>query len=690
MIVYFGDLFHTWTKGGIWTIPLNIGYVASYLKHYMKLEKNVDVEVKLFKDANKLMDAIDNRQPDVVALGFFVWNEKLNTHVFDYVKEKYPTILTVGGGPRFTNINANLEGAELFFKKVKNCDLFVVNQGEKGFYKVIKQYEELNRSIKDLTSKVIPGSLVNNKDKKSIGIKNCEHKTHLIGENIGALDDLNSIPSPYLTGMLDEFFEDRWMPLLETNRSCPYRCTFCAWGIGTTKLMKFDEERVIQEIDYISERCKHTPTMFIADANFGILERDAIFAKRMYENHLKHKFPMNVSVQWNKTRPDRILKVANEFKNIAAVGASMQSLNENVLESIKRKNLTFEQILSMQDSLKELGIEENAFTELIIGLPNETKKSHIMANKKLMDFGFEIQNYFLHLLPGTEMDDKEYRKKFFKKTFYRLFDNSYGIYRGKKIIECQETIGETTTMNHQEFKFFRFFHFLIQMMWGKKWYYYFLIFLQNKYSIHPVDFIEEVVNKFSFEKGKIREVYDAFMKDYTEAECFETEKGLIDFWSIEENFDRLKRGDYGKLNMLYTYKVILGYRNEFSDYLLKIAADFANKNKLNKDQFLYECSEVLKFQNCKVLNFNDNMTYNHEIYEDFKFDFIKWIENKFENLEVLDKAKSYRFFIPKSRLEVLEKQFKNNKSTNLNSKLRDMTVYASASQFLYDVEAVKY
>jgi hypothetical protein len=84
------------------------------------------------------------------------------------------------------------------------------------------------------------------------------------------------------------------------------------------------------------------------------------------------------------------------------------------------------------------------------------------------------------------------------------------------------------------------------------------------------------------------------------------------------------------------------------------------------------------------------MTYNHEIYEDFKFDFIKWIENKFENLEVLDKAKSYRFFIPKSRLEVLEKQFKNNKSTNLNSKLRDMTVYASASQFLYDVETVKY
>ena len=136
------------------------------------------------------------------------------------------------------------------------------------------------------------------------------------------------------------------------------------------------------------------------------------------EMHLKYKFPMNVAVQWNKTRPDRILKVAKEFKNIAAVGASMQSLNEDVLSAIKRKNLTFNQILEMQDNLKKLGIEENSFTELIIGLPNETKETHLMANKKLIDFGFEIQNYFLHLLPGTEMDEKEYRKKYFKKTFF--------------------------------------------------------------------------------------------------------------------------------------------------------------------------------------------------------------------------------------------------------------------------------
>ena len=57
----------------------------------------------------------------------------------------------------------------------------------------------------------------------------------------------------------------------------------------------------------------------------------------MYEMSEKHKFPFSVNVQWNKTRPDRVFKVAKEFKNIAAVGASMQTLNPKVLESIKKK-----------------------------------------------------------------------------------------------------------------------------------------------------------------------------------------------------------------------------------------------------------------------------------------------------------------------------------------------------------------
>ena len=101
---------------------------------------------------------------------------------------------------------------------------------------------------------------------------------------------------------------------------------------------KTDEisEEEFYEIEYIAERCKKSKTLIIADANFGILGMHC--SQKMFEIG-KHKFPFSVNVQWNKTRPDRVFKVAKEFKNIAAVGASMQTLNPKVLESIKEKTL---------------------------------------------------------------------------------------------------------------------------------------------------------------------------------------------------------------------------------------------------------------------------------------------------------------------------------------------------------------
>ena len=690
MRILLGDLFHTWSKGGVWTIPLNVGYVASYTKKMLKINESIDCDVQVFKDANKIIEAIKKYKPQIVGLGFFVWNEKINKFVFDYVKENYPEILTVGGGPRFTNLNANLKGAQEFFNEHESCDVFVINQGEKGFYKVAKTFIEKNYSIKDFKETNLPGSLVNNIDYDKIKINTCENHIH-VGENIGTLDDLNEIPSPYLSGLLDPFFEDRWMPILETNRSCPYRCTFCAWGIGTQKLQRFNEERVMAEIDYIAKRSKKSKTVYIADANFGILERDAKFAKKMHETHVEHGWPFNVAVQWNKTRPDRVYNVAKEFKGIAPVGASMQSFDPDVLESVKRKNLTVEQIIKLQEDLSKIGISEKSFSELIIGLPNETKKSHIEANRKLIDLGFEIWNYNLHLLPGTEMNEENYRKKYFKKTGYRLHDNSFGIYdyKNTKIFEAQETVLETSSLSTEDFRYFRFFHFILQMMWSKKWYYEFLIFLKNDYNLHPVDFADEIINQLKKNKNdKISNLYNNFMKDYDETESFETYEDLVQYWQKEENFERLKNGEYGKLNMLYTYKIVLDLREEFSEFLLDTVKFISTKKDIKDKNIENKCRDILKFQNLKIIKFDDNKELIDCYKSNFDYDIMNWIKNKYKTLEKVDHTIDYNFFVSKIQKNAIMTQLKENKSKNINSKFRDMSVYTSTNQFFYSIEKI--
>ena len=104
----------------------------------------------------------------------------------------------------------------------------------------------------------------------------------------------------------------------------------------TSKLSKFDDQRIIDEIEYISKRCKKTTTLMIADANFGILERDETFVHKMYEAHTKYKFPSYVFAQWNKTRSDRIIKTAIALKDWEML-TSIQSMNEETLKAVKEK-----------------------------------------------------------------------------------------------------------------------------------------------------------------------------------------------------------------------------------------------------------------------------------------------------------------------------------------------------------------
>ena len=677
MKIFLGDLVHTWEQTGTWTIPLNIGCVASYSSKYLN-KAGIDSNFKLFKDPQTMIDCIKREKPDVIGLAHYVWNMKLNHRVFEIVKKHVPNSLTIGGGPYFTIQNANENGARRFFSMYHNCDAYIVNQGEKGFFELIKIFSAVNKNLDQFRKINIPGSLINDLKKNN---------TIHIGKNIGALNDLNDIPSPYLNGLLDTFFEGPYMPILETNRSCPYRCTFCAWGIGTQKLLRFDEERVLKEIEYIYERCKFATTMFIADANFSILDRDSGFAAKIYEGYKKTSFPNFVAVQWNKTRPDRVLKTAKEFKNIAQVGASLQSINDNVLHAIKRKNLTYDQIVQLKKELEAFGLKDKTFSELIIGLPNETKESHIEANRKLIDLNYEVQNYNLHLLPGTEMDNEESRKKYFKKTGWRLFDNAYGIYDGKIILEGQEVVLQTNTLSVEDFKYIRFYHFLQQMMWTKKWYYDYLKFLKI-YNIHPISVFNKIIEKCKKDIGEIGNLYLEFMKDYNEAESFDSFEELEKYWREESNFSRLKEGNYGKLNMFYTFKLVLNHRRAFNKFLLNISKEYATSLELDVDNFVDLCKELLKFQNARFLQIDNEWKIKQQFTEKFKYDFLKWRESGYGQLEKLNNQKHYKFYISKKQQKAIDIQLKQYKSNNINSTLQKMVVNSDNNQFFYDIRSI--
>src|SRR6185295_8461230 len=97
------------------------------------------------------------------------------------------------------------------------------------------------------------------------------------------LRDFASLGSPYLDGTFDALVEPTRPPrpgdlplraaVVETNRGCPFTCTFCDWGQAVhTRVHELPLERVHAELEWIARH--GLPYVYIADANFGIRRRD--------------------------------------------------------------------------------------------------------------------------------------------------------------------------------------------------------------------------------------------------------------------------------------------------------------------------------------------------------------------------------------------------------------------------------
>src|SRR5205085_11837312 len=95
--------------------------------------------------------------------------------------------------------------------------------------------------------------------------------------------DLDRLRSPYLDGWFSSEHAMTWVAaIVETNRGCPYGCTFCDWGSATlSKIRKFDLDRLTAEMEWAAER--GIQAWAVADANFGIMSRDVEVASRIVE-----------------------------------------------------------------------------------------------------------------------------------------------------------------------------------------------------------------------------------------------------------------------------------------------------------------------------------------------------------------------------------------------------------------------
>ncbi|MBV8393725.1 MAG: cobalamin-dependent protein, partial [Alphaproteobacteria bacterium] len=376
-------------------LPYSVALLQTYVAKFAAHPESFRFLPPLYKRV-RIADAVEQlKDADLVGFSTYVWNGRISLEIARRLKVLRPNIVIVFGGPHVP------DQPEGFLRANPQIDLAVHNEGERTFLKLLETFADRS------SWETIPGISIVKPDGSFVRTKNIER-----------VRDLDEIPSPFLEGAFDEIMKanpnESWIGLWETNRGCPFRCTFCDWGSATAaKVTKFGDERLFREVDWFAE--KKIEYIFCCDANFGIQKRDVDIATYVADVKKASGYPVALSVQNTKNATERAYltqKILSDAGLNKGVALSMQSVDMPTLEAIKRDNISLGTYMELQRRFTRDKVE--TYSDLILGLPGETYESFVKGVDQLMENGQHnrIQFNNLSILPNAEMGDPAYQAKY--------------------------------------------------------------------------------------------------------------------------------------------------------------------------------------------------------------------------------------------------------------------------------------
>jgi radical SAM superfamily enzyme YgiQ (UPF0313 family) len=495
--VYFHEFNLLLGSGGLIYLPYVSGILAANAKKISKLKNNFNFQKFIFQPdlAENIKKNNYKDKPNIACFSISIWNEQLSLKIAKYLKEKY-NCLIVFGGPSCPHNPTE------YFEKNKFIDVAIRSEGEDAFNEILLNYLSGNESFSD-----IPNVAYRDKDTDK-----CVINTTKLSFN----RNLDVYPSPYLTGeydyIIDKSDDGHFHAIVETNRGCPFLCTYCYWGRGgsNTKYRFHSLERVFAEIEWFAK--KKIEHIWNADSNFGMHRRDLDIAKKLIETKKATGYPDKFRTCWGKNTSEQIFKIANMLQSHdleKGMTIARQSNSKEVLKNVKRDNIKLEAYTDLEQKFNDLKIP--IYAEMILGLPGETYKSWVDGIGYLLDsyVNNQIFVYQAEVYPNTEMNEKQYREKYKIKTLLIELSETNSTPRDKEWTKEQlELVVGTYSFTKEDWKKMNLFSMIMMIMHSFKAGFYIMNYLKKEFGISGKDFLLHIIDnttekKYEFINNKI-------------------------------------------------------------------------------------------------------------------------------------------------------------------------------------------
>ena len=612
--IYLADLTYSTVVIANDVFPLNVGLIASYTLN--KFKKYVDIS--LFKHIDELEKAVIESPPDILGLSNYCWNERIGYDIFKIAKDSNPNVLTVSGGPNFPH---DVTSQQSFMNDHPEIMFYVPIEGEIGFSNIVERMLSVyskGKNIEYVFERPIEGCISRKKD-----------GTLQYLSAIDRIRNLDEIPSPYTTGLLDRFFDSELNPMIQTNRGCPFSCTFCVDGADDVRQVnQFSIQRTEDELNYIGTRIpKNKNLLYISDLNFGMYPKDIKICDIISQIQQNYGYPQRIIVSTGKNKKERIIDSIKRLHGALRFLIAVQSTDNTVLTNIKRDNISIDHMMALAPATKNENLRTSS--EVIVALPGDTYETNVNTIKHLLRAQIDdIQIYTLILFKGAELDTLQERKKWGFKTKFRILPKDFTtLCSGKKVLEIEEVVIATNTLSFDEYVKIRVLAFLLSVTNIGIIYDAILKYIQQK-KIGVFELIERMSKNYDTEN--INSIIDSYKKS-TINELWDSPEEIEKYYQDDENYAKLLDEQEG-FNVIqhHQIKVISKLMIEWTEFTINQAEKLLHEHGFQDKQTKIELDDITNY--CKGLSTNvlgkDRMNTNPNF--DFLHDVQNWVYDENE------------------------------------------------------------